>query len=171
MSREWLSEAVRGPETVLNREAQGFLDGKTRLRTAREQPLNPRVRRSAEEMLKAPLQGQGAGCWFRAKILEITALTLIEPGEELFCERHKRLAIERVERVKQVLARDLENPPTLSQLGREVGCSPFYLSRIFSSTPNDDLALPAQLAARARAPRNCSAEGAQSHRSGMAVGY
>ena len=57
---------------------------------------------------------------------------MIEPREELFCQRHKRLAIERVERVKQALARDLENPPALSQLGREVGCSPFYLSRIFS---------------------------------------
>jgi AraC-like DNA-binding protein len=42
------------------------------------------------------------------------------------------LAIERVERVKHALARDLENPPSLSELGREVGCSPFYLSRIFS---------------------------------------
>jgi AraC-like DNA-binding protein len=132
MSRGWLGEAVRGHETVLNRETQGFLDGKARLRTAREQPLNPRVRRSAEEMLDPPIQGLGAAFWFRAKILEITALTLVEPGEELFCERHKRLAIERVGRVKQALSRDLENPPTLSQLGREVGCSPFYLSRIFS---------------------------------------
>ena len=132
MSRDWLHEAVRGHETVLNREAQGFLDGKARLRTAREQPLNPRVRRSAEEMLHAPIQGLGAGFWFRAKILEISALILVEPTEELFCQRHKRLAFERVERVKQALARDLENPPSLSELGREVGCSPFYLSRIFS---------------------------------------
>ena len=132
MSRNWLHEAVQGHESVLNREAQGFLDGKARLRTAREQPLNPRVRRSAEEMLQPPLHGLGAGFWFRAKILEISALILVEPTEELFCQRHKRLALERVERVKHALARDLENPPSLSELGREVGCSPFYLSRIFS---------------------------------------
>ena len=132
LSRGWLSEAVRGHEAILNRETQGFLCGEARLRTAREQPLNPRVRHSAEEMLKPPIDGSGAGFWFRAKILEVAALTLTEPREELFCQRHKRLAIERVERVKQALARDLENPPALSQLGREVGCSPFYLSRIFS---------------------------------------
>lgn len=132
MSRDWLREAVRGHDAVLNREARGFLGGEARLRTAREQPLNPRVRRSAEEMLKPPLGGLGANFWFRAKILEIAALTLIEPGEEFFCERHKRLATERVDCVKQALARDLENPPALSELGREVGCSPFYLSRIFS---------------------------------------
>src|ERR1043165_5706429 len=41
-------------------------------------------------------------------------------------------ALERVERVKEVLARDLANPPALEAIGQEVGCSPFYLSRIFS---------------------------------------
>src|SRR5439155_22364149 len=51
---------------------------------------------------------------------------------EFFCMRHKRLARERVERVKEILGRDLANPPTLAMLGHEVGCSPFYLSRIFS---------------------------------------
>ena len=132
MSRDSLHQAVQGHETVLNREAQDFLDVNPRLRSAREQPLNPRVRRTAEEMLHAPVQGLGAGFWFRAKILEISALILIPPNEELFCQRHKRLAFERVERVKKALARDLENPPSLSELGREVGCSPFCLSRIFS---------------------------------------
>jgi AraC family transcriptional regulator len=51
---------------------------------------------------------------------------------ELFCMRHKRVARDRVERTKELLARDLANPPTLEALGREVGCSPFYLSRSFS---------------------------------------
>ena len=46
--------------------------------------------------------------------------------------RQKRVARDRVERTKELLARDLANPPTLEQLGAEVGCSPFYLSRIFS---------------------------------------
>src|SRR6266568_1700969 len=41
-------------------------------------------------------------------------------------------ALERVERTKELLARDLANPPALEMLGQEVGCSPFYLSRIFS---------------------------------------
>ena len=34
--------------------------------------------------------------------------------------------------LKEILTRDLANPPTLEMLGQEVGCSPFYLSRIFS---------------------------------------
>ena len=51
---------------------------------------------------------------------------------EFFCMRQKRVARDRVERTKELLARDLANPPTLEMLGQEVGCSPFYLSRIFS---------------------------------------
>ena len=46
--------------------------------------------------------------------------------------RASRQARDRVERTKELLARDLANPPTLETLGREVGCSPFYLSRSFS---------------------------------------
>src|SRR5207253_2467852 len=51
---------------------------------------------------------------------------------EFFCMRQKRVARDRVERTKELLGRDLANPPSLEMLGQEVGCSPFYLSRIFS---------------------------------------
>jgi len=60
------------------------------------------------------------------------AFSFAPKNPEFFCMRQKRVARERVERVKQVLARDLANPPTLETIGQEVGCSPFYLSRIFS---------------------------------------
>jgi AraC-like DNA-binding protein len=132
MSRDWLAQAVRGHEGGLNRETRGFLDGAARARRARELPLNPRVKRTAEEMLKPPVNGPGVGFWFHAKILEIAAHALTESADELFCQRHKRVALERIEQVKQILLKDLENPPALPTLGREVGCSPFYLSRIFS---------------------------------------
>lgn len=39
---------------------------------------------------------------------------------------------ERVERACYLIERDLENPPSLEMLGAQVGCSPFYLSRIFT---------------------------------------
>ncbi len=38
---------------------------------------------------------------------------------------------ERCERARFLLERDLENPPSLPMLAKEVQCSPFYLSRIF----------------------------------------
>ena len=133
LSRPWLSEATRGFESGLNTETRSFLDGAAaRSKFPRGIPLDPRVKRTAEEMLRPPFSGPGAGFWFKAKIMEIAAHTLIEQTGELFCQRQKRVALDRVERVKQVLAQDVENPPTLSQLARQVGCSSFYLSRIFS---------------------------------------
>src|SRR5215469_5028727 len=71
--------------------------------------------------------------WYQSKALELMAHFLFMPkNPEFFCMRQKRVARERVERTKELLARDLPNPPTLEMLGQEVGCSPFYLSRIFS---------------------------------------
>ena len=71
--------------------------------------------------------------WYQSKALELMAHFLFMPKDpEFFCMRQKRVARERVERTKELLARDLANPPTLEMLGQEVGCSPFYLSRIFS---------------------------------------
>jgi AraC-like DNA-binding protein len=52
--------------------------------------------------------------------------------EELFCDRQKRLARERVNRVLGLLRQQLSEPPSLEEIGRAVGCSPFYLSRTFS---------------------------------------
>ena len=71
--------------------------------------------------------------WYQSKALELMAHFLFTPKDpEFFCMRQKRVARDRVERTKELLARDLANPPTLEMLGQEVGCSPFYLSRIFS---------------------------------------
>lgn len=53
-------------------------------------------------------------------------------GIDLCCPRQKQLAKERVNRVLSILHRDLAEPPALEEIGREVGCSPFHLSRTFS---------------------------------------
>ncbi len=89
--------------------------------------------------LAEPLTGVASparALWYEAKVLELLALLLFSPApvqtEELFCDRQKRLGRERIERACAILARDLENPPTLEMLAREVGCGAFHLSRTFS---------------------------------------
>jgi AraC-like DNA-binding protein len=82
-----------------------------------------------------PLSYQGARrLWYQGKVLQLMADFFFEQqgGDELFCDRQKRLARERVDRVMAILRRRLAEPPTLGEIGREVGCSPFYLSRTFS---------------------------------------
>jgi AraC-like DNA-binding protein len=72
--------------------------------------------------------------WYQGHVLQLLAEYFFErQGEdELFCDRQKRLARERAQKVIAILQRDLVKPPNLEAIGREVGCSPFHLSRTFS---------------------------------------
>ncbi len=80
-----------------------------------------------------PVARAAQSLWYQSKALELMAHFLFTPKDpELFCMRQKRVARDRVERTKELLARDLVHPPSLEALGQEVGCSSFYLSRIFS---------------------------------------
>lgn len=84
-------------------------------------------------LLKPPVVETARDFWYQSKIIEILSYLFFEPKKpaELFCERYHRLNQERCERVLFLLERDLENPPSLNMLAREVQCSPFHLSRIF----------------------------------------
>ncbi len=84
-------------------------------------------------LLEPPVPKLAQSLWYQSKALELIAHFLfVTKDPELFCMRQKRVARDRVERTKELLARDLANPPTLEMIGQEVGCSPFHLSRIFS---------------------------------------
>lgn len=72
--------------------------------------------------------------WYQSKVLQLMVEFFFErrDEDELLCDRQKRLARERSARVIKILRERLAEPPTLEALGREVGCSSFYLSRTFS---------------------------------------
>jgi len=81
-----------------------------------------------------PANAAARHVWSQAKAMEVAA-TVFYPAPvdgELFCERVKRLNDERVQRVIAILKENLNEPPTLEEIGRRVGCSQFHLSRIFS---------------------------------------
>lgn len=88
-----------------------------------------------------PVPSAGQPLWYRAKALEMAA-ALFYPAAaapmaaavegEFFCQRQKRLNHERVQKVVAVLRAHLAEPLTLEEIGRRVGCSHFYLSRIFT---------------------------------------
>src|SRR5207302_9650499 len=97
------------------------------------QPMSADQKAIVASLTTPPVPKAAQILWYQSKALELMAHFLFEPKDpELFCMRQKKVARDRVERAKEVLARDLANPPALEQLGAEVGCSPFYLSRIFS---------------------------------------
>lgn len=98
--------------------------------------LTSRQQQILQSLREPPVLAAAQGLWYRTKALELAAefFFRLPDGEELFCQRQKRLAAERVEKVIALLRRDLANPPPLEEIGRLVGCSPFHLSRTFSKT-------------------------------------
>jgi len=96
-------------------------------------PMSAEQHNVVASLLDPPVSKLAQSLWYQSKALELMAHFLFTPKDpELFCMRQKRVTRDRVERAKELLARNLAQPPTLEALGREVGCSPFYLSRSFS---------------------------------------
>lgn len=99
------------------------------------QPLNTTLLALRSVFLDPPVPVAAREPWYLGKILEVLAHTVFHDNDpkELFCEKHHRQNRDRVERVRYLLERDLENPPSLDMLAQDVGCSTFHLSRIFAS--------------------------------------
>ena len=114
-------------EIVAGQTEKSAVTAATRL-TSRQQQLLASLR-------EAPVLAVAQKLWYQTKALEVAAeLFFRAPGEpELFCQRQQRLSAERVEKVIALLREKLAAPPTLEEIGRAVGCSPFHLSRTFST--------------------------------------
>jgi AraC-like DNA-binding protein len=114
-------------EVVSGQSEKSAVAPSTRL-TSRQQQLLTSLR-------EAPVLALAQSVWYQAKALEVAAeFFFIAPGEqELFCQRQQRLSGERVEKVIALLREKLDAPPNLEELGRAAGCSPFHLSRTFST--------------------------------------
>jgi len=96
--------------------------------------LTSELQQMVVSLRRPPVYAAAQRLWYQAKALEVAAALLYQPlaGEELFCERWKRLSQERVQKVVAILKENLAEPPSLEELGRRIGCSQFYLSRIFT---------------------------------------
>jgi AraC-like DNA-binding protein len=115
-------------EVVIGQSEKSAVAPPTRL-TSRQQQLLASLR-------EAPVLALAQSVWYQAKALEVAAeFFFVAPdSQELFCQRQQRISVERVEKVVAVLRENLSSPPTLDDLGRAVGCSPFHLSRTFSTS-------------------------------------
>jgi AraC-like DNA-binding protein len=82
-----------------------------------------------------PVYAAAQPLWYQCKALELAVTFFLQPPpeQEMFCSRQQRLAQERVEQVIYLLKQDLTAPPSLEELGKKIGCSHFYLSRMFSA--------------------------------------
>jgi len=97
--------------------------------------LSSRLQQLLGSLREAPVLALAQSVWYQAKAMEVAAeLFFVTPDEqELFCQRQKRLSSERVEKVIALLREKLAEPPSLEEIGKFAGCSPFHLSRTFSA--------------------------------------
>lgn len=87
-----------------------------------------------ESLRRPPVAVPAQRVWFASKASELAAQFFFQPADEaLFCSRAKRTGRERVEQAQAILRSNLQSPPPLEELARQVGCSHYYLSRTFSN--------------------------------------
>ena len=72
------------------------------------------------QLLNPPVLQGARPLWYQGKVLELMAEFFFERrgDDELFCDRQKRLARERVERVVALLRKNLVEPLSLEEIGR-----------------------------------------------------
>ena len=133
-SRDHLQRQFVQNEADLEPQIRRVIFGdKEQTAVAPPRAMSMRQRSVVASLADPPVAKAAQILWYQSKALELMAHFLFAPKDpEMFCMRQKRVARERVERTKELLARDLADPPTLEALGQDVGCSPFHLSRIFS---------------------------------------
>lgn len=104
---------------------------KSRVATPARLPTS--ILQTAESLLHCPAYKPAQGLWFQSKAIEMASQFFFVPGDaDLFCTRTQRASKDRVERARAILRERLQDPPSLEELGRLVGCSSYYLSRLFS---------------------------------------
>jgi AraC-like DNA-binding protein len=93
-------------------------------------PLRERI----ERLRLPPVAGPAAALWYQSKALEFMAEFFFAPPDNPggTGARQQQVSRQRVERAIEILRQRLTEPPALDELGRMVGCSPYYLSRTFS---------------------------------------
>lgn len=133
MSREFLAKQLAGSEDAVRPAVQAqLLNNRGRSFASEAVEFSQAKSALVEQLATPPVPPAAFPLWYQGKVCELLAEFAFAPHEEMFCARQKRMARERVERVQSILRARFDNPPTLEQLGREVGVSQFYLSRIFS---------------------------------------
>jgi AraC-like DNA-binding protein len=130
----FLRKHLAGSEANLHPILQGILAGKEAPALSEIIRLNAEHQQLISSLRHPPVFASAQLIWYQAKTLELMAAFLFRapPEKEFFCQRQKRLSQDRVDRVIAILKNNLVEPPALEALGKQVGCSSFYLSRIFS---------------------------------------
>jgi len=133
LSRDYLQTQVHTMEDDLHPALRRWLINKGGSAAA-VGAMSPGQELTFQSLRQPPVPMAAQKLWYQAKTLELLSQVLFQPTPqaEFFCQRQKRVSRERIERATAILRSHLTEPPDIEALGAQVGCSPFYLSRLFS---------------------------------------
>lgn len=134
-SRSFLHAHLNALGKKLHPLVRAFVDGKpSPVGPAIPQRLTAAQQQLVEVLRQPPVFAAAQPLWYQCKVLEMALTFFMQVAQEAEqpASRQSRNAQERVEQVIFLLRQDLCEPPSLEELGKKIGCSPFYLSRTFS---------------------------------------
>ncbi|MDX1953735.1 MAG: AraC family transcriptional regulator [Verrucomicrobiota bacterium] len=132
---EFLKKHLAGQESVLHPLIRKIvLKGQAISGVGDVAPLSGGQQQLIASLKTPPVSAAAQDFWYRTKAMEILSHFFFRApeGEDFFCTRQKKIARDRVEKAMALLKENLSEPPSLEEIGKQVGCSPFYLSRTFS---------------------------------------
>ncbi len=133
-SPQFLRQQLRGREGFLHPMVKQIVQEDVSKSSATQAiRLNHRQQELITHLRQPPVMLAAQSLWYQSRAFDLMVEFFFQsPEQEMFCSRQQRTARERVDRVQKILKSNVAKPPSLEEIGRQVGCSPFYLSRTFS---------------------------------------
>ncbi|WP_018291920.1 AraC family transcriptional regulator [Verrucomicrobium sp. 3C] len=139
-SRSRLAKELEGLEDDLPSTVRKWLAGRNLDPLVGRLRLLPEYWGHAWNHWVAPdVPGRARSLWFWGRALELAGVLLFEESPRKSERRLHWNARRWAERAQEYLRAHLAEPLCLKALSKEVGCSPFYLSRIFSDQVGETL--------------------------------
>lgn len=131
----FLDRHLKGHEPALHRVLRTALGPqKDSVGISTIEPLPVSFRKWIETLRQPEVVGAAQGLWYESKALELVARLFFDRPDQdhPLPTRRDSVATDRVARLVEILGETLADPPSLKELGRRIGCSPYHLSRTFS---------------------------------------
>jgi len=146
---DWFPEDLRGLMELSIELAGGYLEAGEKLRSSLEalqkryhyglRHINPPMQLALQQLLNCPYQGFTKLLYLESKVIELIALRLEQlksqiiensPDSQLR-DRFLNDDIDRIYHARDILIQNLDNPPSLLELARQVGLNDYKLKRGF----------------------------------------
>lgn len=134
-SRDYLKHYCAGDACRLRDVVRTFLsDDKWGKRVAQGMEIHPELLQIAWSLLRPPVPPAARRLWYSSKATELVSSLLYGngPAAPAIWTTRELNGRERAQQAGRVIVARLAEPLSLEELAAEVGCSPFYLSRLFS---------------------------------------